>query len=249
MASSPRFLPSQYYGIKKRAEYALENLHRFESDNQRISIFVIGKSGSGKSTLIDALFGLSEEEMQTRRQVSTSPTISTEERSINGVDVTVYKWGSPENQRTELDNDLVSKIHQVNFVLFSVRMDDTRLRPGDKSITRKLGKIFGNNIWEKTVIALTYANRVDFIDSDGMLKKTKEHLQKIIQEWTSGLHEILEEEKIPHATIKNIPVVPTGYYKNPVLYNELWMEVLVRKCLSRVTTSKPLVRKALKKGK
>ena len=76
------------------------------------------------------------------------------------------------------------------------------------------------------MIALTYANRVDFIDSDGKLKKTKEHLQKRIQQWTSGVHEILEEEKIPQATIKNIPAVLTGYYKNPMLYNERWMEVL-----------------------
>lgn len=216
---------------------------------QRISIFVTGKSGTGKSTLIYGLLGLSEEEMknkQTEVKDEASRLVTTNKFEANGVPVTLLMWRSPEHEQLSLDDYTMAQIESADFVLITMKMDDTRRRPGDTIVIRKLTRNFKDNFWEKTVFALTYANRVDFVDKSGMLKRTKKHLDKRKQQWTNGIHDILMEESVTKTVIDNIPIVPAGYYKEPKLYNEPWVDTLVSEILSRVTEeARPAVRKAM----
>ena len=203
-----------------------------------------GKSSAGKSTLIYGLLGLNEEEINKKQEIS-SATLSEQKITSHGVSVTVLEWRSLEHDQSDLDGNVIYQIKNVDFVLFTIRMDDPRYRPGHKTSMRKLGHHFGADIWKKTIIALTFANRVDFVDRDGKLMRTKEYLDKKLEHWTKGIHEILDEEFIPVDMINELPIIPTGYYKYPLLYEESWVDSLIGNILSRVAKeAKPIVKQA-----
>ena len=212
-----------------------------------IHLFVIGKSATGKSTLTHGLLGLSDEEIDKRGKALSPAGISVEEKDARGVKAKVFIWGSPELEQPELEDSIITQIREVDFVLLTLRMDDTRMRPGDKTILRKLGRIFGTQMWLKTVVALTYANRVDYIDREsGQEKKSKSYLEARKAEWTNGIRTILVQEKIPHDLMCSIPILHAGYYKKPELYDESWRDVLISGIMSRVTKdARKIVKKAL----
>ena len=214
---------------------------------ERISLFVIGKSATGKSTLAHGLLGLSSEEIDKRGQAFSSAGVSVEEIDARGVTAKMFTWKSPELKQPELEDSIITQIRKVDFVLLTLRMDDTRIRPEDKTILRKLGHIFGTQMWEKTVVTLTYANRVDYIDRESIEeKKSKSHLEKRKAEWMKATHTILVQEKIPHDLMCSIPILPAGYYKKPELYDESWRDVLISGIMSRVTkNARKTVKKAL----
>ena len=210
-----------------------------------LRVFVMGKSGTGKSTLIYGLLGLDVENLI--GELISTKGISVEQIDNRGTPVTLLKWESPNLKQPKLEDSIIAQIHDVDLALLTVRMDDTRLRPGDKTILRKLGKIFGTRIWHKTVIALTYANRVDFIDEDNILKQTKQNLEAKKKEWIDGIHEVLKDENIPWNIICSIPILPAGYYTKPELYNEPWKDIMTNNMLSRVADKmQPAAKKALK---
>ena len=212
-----------------------------------IHLFVIGKSATGKSTLTHGLLGLSDEEIDKSGQALSPAGISVEEKYARGVKAKVFTWVSPELEQPELEDSIITQICEVDCVLLTLRMDDTRMRPGDKTIFRKLGRIFGTQMWEKTVVILTYANRVDYIDREsGQEKKSKSYLEARKAEWINATQAILVQEKIPHDLMCSIPILPAGYYKKPELYDESWRDVLISGIISRVTKdARKIVKKAL----
>lgn len=201
---------------------------------KKFTMFVTGKAGSGKTSLIYGLLGISEEEMNRKRQ-NSAVMLQTENITRNGIHVIISERRSLEHNEKEVAEEEVSKIQNMDLVLYTLRMDDARCRPGHKTGLRKLGEQFGTDLWNKTVIALTFANRVDYVDEEGKTESSQELLDEKKAHWTRCVYEVLAEEKIPETIMKAIPMVPVGYYKKPMLFDESWVDVLYSSMLSRLT--------------
>lgn len=201
---------------------------------RELTIFVTGKLGSGKTSLIYGFLGEGGEVVKEKRRTS-AVTLLKDTIIRNGVNVTLLERKSLEHDESEVDKDEVSLIQNVDLVLYSLRMDETRCRPGHKIGLIKLGSRFGSNIWNKTIIALTFANRVDFVDQEGKTESDKALLEDKKKHWTQCVHEVLIEEKIPETIMESIPMVPVGYYNKHILFDESWIDALYTSMLSRLT--------------
>lgn len=192
--------------------------------SKRLSILVVGKTGTGKSTLIEGLFG-----QKVERGVLKDMASSITECNIdnNGVPLRILFW-SPgaydgvfsQDEQTKKMKELMK---QMDLFIYTIRMDDTRMRPDDAQTIHRLSKMFGSSLWRKGMVVLTFANRVSYLDSHHTMRRSKEHLLKRAKQWEGHIHDILTKEGI---VVKDIPIVPAGHHTEPQLFagEESWMK-------------------------
>lgn len=203
-----------------------------------LNILVMGKAGTGKSTLIRGLFG--KEARESVKDLGT-PSITTSDLKADGVLVKITFWKSPGiYDGISKDQDHVRKMKEhldmSDLVIYALRMDDTRLRPEDIETMQKLSRTFGDDLWVKGIVALTFANRVYYLDSAQVMTRTKEHVTKRHKQWEGHIHANLREGGISEAVIRGVPIVPAGYYAELRLFpdEEPWMSDFVRQAALRM---------------
>ena len=122
-------------------------------------------------------------------------------------------------------------------------MTRPRIEDSDRIAIQHLTKCFSAAVWKKSVFTLTYANRVepspDYEGSDDKYFTEKR------TEFTSLIQEILVNAEVPKGVVKEIPVIPTGYWKsveripNPWKLPDCrdWFNVFWLKCALRMEES------------
>ena len=137
----------------------LEEQAREWKQGSSVNIMLVGKRGTGKTTLAQTFFANSE--FGNTEDSSKSMTVHVTSR--NGVQVRLGFWDAA-GTKPQLEDVLKN----IDLVIFTVKMDDTRYRPEDRELLEKASKSFGNNhhLWSKTMVALTFANRVRYVDSN-----------------------------------------------------------------------------------
>jgi len=180
------------------------------------------------------LLNVSREELD-KKLGTPAVTLMTDNVTRNGVYMTMYEWRSLEHDDSAVDKEVVHQIQRANLVLYTVRMDDVRCRPAHKTGLRKLGHHFGSDIWDKTVIALTFANRVGALNKKGRFENSEELLKEKMANWRGCIHGVLLGESVPQDVVNVFPIVPAGYYKKPTLFDKSWMNHLIASMHSRLT--------------
>ena len=203
---------------RNRLEPSREEMNMWEPNSQ-VSILVAGKSGTGKSTLINTLLRRDVEEVEDMvdSDVSHGPI-----HNFEGP-VTVVFWDSSTEDNQE---KVEERINEVDLIIFTIRMDDTRLRPEDANGIRKLSsKFLSSTRWKNVLFVLTFANKVDYLNEYQRVTRSKEHFMKRFQQWRTHIYNILQEEGVPEV---DIPVIPAGHHAEPKLFNsdEDWMNIL-----------------------
>lgn len=189
--------------------------------NSLLNIMVIGRFGTGKSTLARSLFGTEAESAACNDGPFSECSVST-----NGVPVNLMFW-SPRANWEQVERVLDT----VDLVIFTLRMDDTGWRPEDGYILNNLSEKFGKRLWNKAIVALSFANRVTYLDDSGREQKTRKYLTKRNKQLQGHIQEHLAKNEV---NVDSMPVVPVGHYADPAKLfqedEEPWMSHLI-KCI------------------
>lgn len=220
-----------------------EQFNKLKS-SRSIKVLVTGKTGTGKSALINGLVG---ENVAKEGEELDPETVKVDgyTRTVKGISVTFYDSpGLQDGKINEIEymKDMEHKCKSIDLVLFTIRMDDTRLQEGEKQAMHKLTCAFGSSFWEHSIFVLTFANKVENpIDSENSV----EYFNKQLNKWASKLPETLlqmsserclngEVVKVPIDVAHKIPIVPAGHYKQQNLpgcqywFGEFWQYCFMR---------------------
>jgi len=205
---------------------------------KNLNILVTGKTGVGKSRLVNALVGRRVAKEGRLRDPCTDA--ETPYRVyIAGIEVII--WDSRGLQDgTDNDELYLANLKEINskhgfdIVIYCIRMDDTKFYSADKEAIRKLTRGFGNDLWKKAVIALTFANKVEDPDEDDEFA----YFMGEMSEWERQIDGLLTELQIDSQVRNALNVVPAGNYKKlrlPTCDN--WLADLWTSCYCAMSDS------------
>ena len=187
-------------------EQPQEMEHAVKANGKALSILMVGRAGTGKSTLINGFIG-----REKKRPSEGESSFNVESLVINGVPLTLMFWNSPK-QQDAASSEIEQRIQEVDLVMYTIRMDDTRIRPQDRATLQMLSELFAHTLWSKTIFLLTFANKVEFLDQNQVPQRTKGYLTKKSQMWVRFIHECLSQGGLTEAELRDIPIVSVGHF-------------------------------------
>ena len=211
----------------------------FRSACPRLGILVVGVTGAGKSTLINILLGKEVAKVGESVHSETS-TVNSYDGTIKNVKVRIYDTpGLGDSREDHADSAYLAKIKdvlkkgEIHVVIYCFKMDDTRLRRGLIRTFQQYNEI--GISWEKTLIALTFANALSVPS-----KKKKEpgfsmmrFFNGRLEEWCKAIPEVLAREvKVEERFLAQIKIAPTADDRELELpdggnwFNSLFLQML-----------------------
>ena len=203
---------------KYMAEHPLDSDKWQEISARPIRILVTGKTGTGKSALINGLIGknMSKEGESLRPETSK---VEGFQRIVNGVPMKVFDspglQDGTENEKEYIE-DMSASCSEVDIILYTLKMTDTRMYEDDVRAMRKLTVAFGERFWTRAMFVLTFANEVQVPAETGKHDYEKEYVnfEKKLERWKDRLPEVLKDNLgISGDIVDGVPVVPAGYYQ------------------------------------
>ena len=190
-------------------------------DPASVSLVIVGRAGVGKTALANAI---SKEDLGTESNGLDADSTEFLDYSTNHQGVDIKICDSPGLQGNfSQDEDwflttLKEKVDQCDVVIYCMRMDAVRLEKMDVENINLISQSLGVDFWNKTVVALTFANVVTCPPSFQTNDSSRESwLNQRAQDWQTELRSRLYEAGIPEDVADKIPLVPVGYNK-PTLY-------------------------------
>ena len=208
-----------------------------KSQRTELGVLIIGKPTTGKSTLISGLLGRDVK----RSSVADVPFLTTSTVQVGEVTVQILFWNSPGVYNSDLDNEkkvcrVKNLLESIDLVIYTMKMDDTRMRPEDVEIMRKLTQTFGATVWEKALFVLTFANRVSYLNNRQQMRRSKDHHNRQLGQWKEHVHTILCDLGLPKDLIRYIPFIPAGHSAEPRLFRgeKPWRDYLMESISARI---------------
>lgn len=213
------------------------------NSGMELSLLIMGRPGTGKSTLLSGLLGKELDRVVLEGFDASSVSGSTVQ--IDGLTVTTVFWNSPGVHDGGLNME--GLLSSIDLVIYTVRMDDTRMRPGDIENLQKLTQQFGSSLWEKGLFVLTFGNRVSYLDDQQAMRRSQEYLAKRAGQWMERFQEVLINEGLARGLVRSIPFVPAGHPAEPRLFpgEEPWRGRLLESISARVNGDARIAVKSL----
>ena len=157
--------------LEIRAQEKVEALRR---RGEPVSILVIGPTGAGKSTLINALMGKAVATVG-RGATSVTSEVKEYEGKYEGVKIRVYDTVGFSDSKGKSDKNIVRDIAKANkfdLILICLRMD-SRSDDKVKTMFTVLSSLLNKEMWERTVVVLTFVNSFLQLDKYQRLNRIK----------------------------------------------------------------------------
>ncbi len=210
-----------------------------------------GLTATGKSSLVNAIVR-KDVAREGKDLGGVTRTVNQYSTEMNGVTYNI--WDSPGLLQDIYEDDVVItdrikstlKKHcpqQLHLLLYCLRMDRDRFEKSEESAITHLTDIFSPEIWETSVFALTFANRVILPPPD---RDTGEEAPKWFKERIGQFQEriidALVSAGMDHARALKVPVIPTSYHtakkfiSNPgeLLDRKDWFNPFLHTSLKRI---------------
>ncbi len=187
----------------------------------KLSVLCGGATGSGKSTLLNGLMGFKINDLPVGNSLRRGTVAITERKLLlKGIAVTI--WDTPGLEGSEVDKnyleDIKKKCSDFDIFLYCIKANETRAIElfGERSSLLKYTEIFGLELWENAVVALTFSNKIEEnleedaeVNSKKIKIDVKGEFKKKIDEWETKIRSTLEKI-IDTGIAKRVPVLPTG---------------------------------------
>ena len=192
-------------------------------EDHELRIVVVGKTEVGKTTLISALFEDNVQVYVTAQRTENVNDRTFDIESPSGHQVTVVLTDTPGTEalvgvgkkanRRQYVQSVSNTIKNADIVLFCLRMDDA-VREQEVETMRFLLKEFGDRMWAKVIIVLTFANKV-------IVDIPEEHKQQVFDDkFTSmrrGLLRAMQQAGITKEMAEATAVCVAGSPRNKSL--------------------------------
>ena len=156
--TTPRSILEQWYDVTNRRE---------------MTLVTVGRSGAGKSTLISSMLRLKDVDAPQDRHTSSPVTKEVEIYSgsspLNGEgEVTIHMVDTPDFNSTFAKDARAMALLQektgggrCDMLLYCISLlPDSKIDNEDREIIGKLTRVFGEDIWKRTILVLTFSNAV-----------------------------------------------------------------------------------------
>lgn len=150
------------------SEDLIDTLKRWkEATNRGITLVTAGRSGAGKSTLVCNILGLEGEGAPKHEHTPSSVTQSVKlyESEVEGVKVQIVD--TPGLAAHDMNKaKVIAELTKVtggkaDMLLYCVStLPDSKIADVDKQIIKVLTLAFGERVWERAILVLTFANMV-----------------------------------------------------------------------------------------
>lgn len=201
-------------------------------ENRRIINFLtVGRFSTGKSALINGLIG---EEVAPEGMTLNQQTKEVKKYYRN-IDAILFNiWDSPgiETNQSEAMVMIAKEVKEADLLLFCIKMNEMRLRKHDVDTIAHFTMVFSNEVWQHTVFALTFANKVLPLEGENDPYIRKQFFDDCLQQWRQELRAALRSAGVDHETVERVPILPIGYHKKPSLPNgeKNWLTTFWSKC-------------------
>ena len=174
-----------------------------------MTLVTAGQSGAGKSTLVKNLLRLGEDDAQ-KPQILHSPTSVTEtvqiyNETVDRVPVRIVDMPglvAPDQNEKKIIAQLKKETNgEADMLLYCVSMAPcSKLGYIDRDIVQLLTSTFSKQIWERTILVLTFADlaKRELDDSNSTRAPGEEEitLKDIVQRYTNEFENILESTQV-----------------------------------------------------
>ena len=213
-----------------------EAILKLSQRDEPVNILVTGPTGAGKSTLINAMMGGAVAKVS-HGAGSVQSEVEVHEGEYEGIQLKVYDTTGFSDTRGKSGDSIVKEIAESNkfdLILICVRMDD-RANEGVRKMFRVLGENLRQEMWERSIIVLTFAN--SFLQLRSIKKSPKNKADIIkdeIEDFKGHVHGFLSPT-LRKETIDEIPFCIAGddddERKLPT--TDDWLEDLWNECIKR----------------
>ena len=219
-----------------------------------LGILVTGRAASGKSSLVNGILGLKVEDEGAAEEneiIIQQETFTTEikEYRCTKDNVRLKVWDTPglmdgsHNEDAYIEQMKKKCSQGVDLMIYCINSSVTRFVGGadneELPVMKILTQAFGREIWEKTVIALTFANNIEMTRLEWRAlqpdEKAEKFGEKILQLKRKIRFFLKNKVRIEDSLADSVKIVPAGYHTEPSLPDrEFWLSEMWFECLGAI---------------
>ena len=203
-------------------------------------IAVIGKSGVGKSTLINNFLGLKNDDLCATGDGASTTTMKIVTRESKKQNISVQMIDTPglgginEISMVEVCKDLVRRTADQKFdiLLYCVsKHPSSCIDTTDVEILRTIALVFGQEIWLRTILVLTFADSANS-EQDTQICSYAKSFQKALDK-TGVVNISVQSGSSEKEEPSSIPVIPVSWSSIELPHSSDWISQLLIQALKK----------------